>query len=124
VNLFDGDEEASRDELALFIGERLTEAGIWESPRVSDGISTLRAVERTHCSVRFCGQIWDIGQTLHTFWLDIEQSNNDLAWTLHFDPLIDSPRRARNIGYALAHPDEVEWRSTLSGRLEANWGTR
>ncbi len=117
MSWFNGDEETSRDELALFIGKRLTEAGIWESPRVSDGISTLRAVERTQCCVRFCGQIWDIGQTLHTFWLDIEQSNDELAWTLHFDPLVDSPRRARNIGLALADPNEVEWRATLSGKL-------
>jgi len=105
--------------LDVFIGERLTDAGIWRSARVSDGISAMRTVEKSQSHARFCGQIWDIDQTLHTFWLDIESSNDDVDWTLYFDPVEDSPRHARNLVYALARPDEVDWRVTLSGRLKA-----
>jgi hypothetical protein len=118
-HLFDPQTEVSRSELESFIGNRLADAGAWDAPRTSDGISVLCEIERTDFVARFCGQIWSIDQTLHTFWLDIERSHDELGWTLYFDSLIDSPRRARNAGYALTRPDEVEWRVTLSGRLKA-----
>jgi hypothetical protein len=106
------------EELDAFIGERLADAGVWRPARVSDGISALRTVEQSQSRARFCGQIRDIDETLHTFWLDIESSNDDTNWTLYFDPIEDSPRRARNLVNALSHPDEVDWRGTLSGRLK------
>jgi hypothetical protein len=106
------------EELDVFIGERLADAGVWRSARVSDGISAMRTVEKSQSRARFCGQIWDIDQTLHTFWLDFETSNDDIDWTLYFDPIEDSPRRVRNLFYTLSRPDEVDWRVTLSGRLK------
>jgi hypothetical protein len=106
------------EELDVFIGERLADAAVWRSARVSDGIGVMRTVEKSQSRARFCGQIWDIDQMLHTFWLDIESSNDDIDWTLYFDPIEDAPRRARNLVYALSRPDEVDWRVTLSGRLK------
>jgi len=105
------------EELDAFIGERLADAGVWRSARVSDGISALRTLEKNQSRARFCGQIWHIDQTLHTFWLDIESSNDHIDWTLYFDPIEDSPRNARNLVHSLSRPDEVDWRVTLSGRL-------
>jgi hypothetical protein len=62
-------------------------------PRTSDGISLLREVERTFSLVRVCGQIWEISQTRHTFWLDVERVGQELHWTLYFDPCeLRSPR--------------------------------
>lgn len=101
----------------MFIGERLTDAGVWRSARISDGIGAMRTVEKSQSHARFCGQIWDIDQTLRTFWLDFANSNDDIEWTLYFDPIETSPRRARNLVHALARPDEVDWRVTLSGRF-------
>ena len=106
------------EELDVFIGERLADAAVWRSARVSDGIGVMRTVEKSQSRARFCGQIWDIDQMLHTFWLDIESSNDDIDWTLYFDPIEDAPRRARNLVYALSRPDEEDWRVTLSGRLK------
>jgi hypothetical protein len=117
LRLFDPESEVSRSELESFIGNRLADAGVWDA-RTSDGISLLREIERTDVLARFCGQIWSIDQTLHTFWLDIERLRHELDWTLYFDALIDSPRAARNAGYALARPDEAEWQVTLSGRVK------
>jgi hypothetical protein len=79
-------------------------------------IYLLREVERTVALVRFCGQVWDIDQTLHTFRLDVERVDQELQWRLHFDPIIDSRRRTRNAAYALTGPEVVEWRVTLSGK--------
>jgi hypothetical protein len=118
LDFFETNQEISRQELESFIGERLTDAGVWKAPRTSDGISLLREVERAVALVRFCGQIWQIDQTLHTFWLDVERVEQELRWTLYFDPIIDSPRRARNAAYSVTGPEVVEWRVTVSGKIQ------
>jgi hypothetical protein len=117
LNFFEPNQEISRQELESFIGERLTDASVWEAPRTSDGIRLLREVERTVALMRFCGEIWEIDQTLHTFWLDVERVDQELKWRLYFDTIIDSPRRARNAAYALTRPEDAAWRVTLSGKI-------
>jgi hypothetical protein len=117
VNFFDAEQEIPGLALEIFIGERLCEAGIWESPRTSDGFHLLREIERTPNHTRLCGQIWEIvHQTLHTFWLDVER-RDDVRWTLYFDTVTSSPRRDRNLAYVLERPEDVEWRVTLTGAI-------
>lgn len=69
--------------------------------------------------MRLCRQIWEIDQTLHTFWLNVERVDQELQWTLYFDAIIDSPRRARNAGYAPSRAEVVEWRVTSLGKIQA-----
>jgi hypothetical protein len=122
VEFFDTQHEISNSQLESFLGDRLHEAGVWESPRSSDGISALREIERTSVRARLCGQIWEIvEQSLHAFWLDVERSADDVRWTLYFGAIVDSPRRARNAAYALSDPGEVEWNVTLSGSFKAGF---
>ena len=39
------------EELDVFIGERLADAGVWRSARVSDGISAMRTVEKANLAL-------------------------------------------------------------------------
>jgi hypothetical protein len=98
----------------------LFDAGVWTSPRESDGIQSLRVIERSPGRLRVCGKIWDIGQTLHPFWLDIEdrEASGSTEWTLHFDIDENSTgrRRARHAPDVIREPGEVSWVHTLTGR--------
>jgi hypothetical protein len=87
------------DALDRFVGTCLTDAGLWESPRTSDGISDIvRVVERSPQRLRVSGRIWSIDQVLHTFWLELQRapSGDDMIWCLYFDIAESSPRRTRN----------------------------
>jgi hypothetical protein len=70
--------------------------------------------------LRACGKIWEIDQTQHVFWVDVEwdRGTSQVVWTLFFD--VDdralTPRRARHVADVVMDPGEVEWRTTLSGR--------
>ena len=58
------------DLLESFVAGTLADAGVWSSPRVSDGLVAYRIVERGPTRVRVCGRIWEIDQTQRSFWLD------------------------------------------------------
>jgi hypothetical protein len=109
-----------RDAIELFIARALFDAGIWSSPRTSDGIPSYRVLEQGLTRVRVCGQIWQIDQTVHLFWLDIERraAPESSTWTLHFD--IDatsmSARRARQAFDVIQDPADITWVHTLAGR--------
>lgn len=112
-----------REPLESFISHRLHEAGVWSSPRASDGISSYRVVERGPGRVRLCGRIWEIDQTQHSFCLDVEwqeEAQSGAIWRLFFD--IDdtamSPRRARLAIDAIDDPTQVQWRVALTGRTD------
>jgi hypothetical protein len=103
------------DALDWFVGSCLADAGLWESPRTSDGISNIdRVIERTPDALRVCGRIWNIAQTIHTFWLEIARDNDRFCWFLYFD-IAESSRRARNAVDNQAVPDEIEWVARIAG---------
>jgi hypothetical protein len=109
--------------LESFIAARLHDAGVWSSPRLSDGVASVRVVERGPDLLRVCGEIWEIAQTRHSFWLDFiwdRGTEHGASWTLFFD--IDStgvsPRRARHALDLLRDPGELPWRITVTGREE------
>jgi hypothetical protein len=53
---------------------------------------------------------------LHSFWLDVERAPDaSVNWTLYFDPIAASERRARNAIDAIDDPGEVEWMTFGSG---------
>ena len=106
--------------LDRFISERLAEAGVWPSPRTSDGLMTLRVVEREPERVRVCGSIYEISQELHPFWLDLAASPSPgwLEWILHFDLDGLSPRHRRDAIFLAARAEELDWVTVLSGSIE------
>lgn len=111
-----------REALESFISDRLHEAGVWSSPRVSDGVSSYRVVERGPGRIRLCGRIWEIGQTQRSFCVDVEWHDDPpgAIWKLFFDidDVAMSPRRARLAIDAIDDPTHVPWRVALTGRTE------
>jgi hypothetical protein len=114
--------ENPRDYVEQFVASRLAEGDVWDSPRVSDGVSLCRLIERAPERVRICGKIWEIDpQIERSFWLDVEWhhgSQREANWTLYFD--IDvallSARRARHAAVVIAEPGEVAWHVVLTGK--------
>jgi hypothetical protein len=118
----DGESDVAAT-LAAFVSQRLFEAGVWSSPRVSDGVSSYRVMERGRGALRLCGRIWDIDQSQHSFWLDLEWEPGDKQganWKLFFgvDETAMSPRRARLAIDCIEAPNQVTWRVALTGRAE------
>jgi hypothetical protein len=106
--------------LESFIADRLCEAGVWSSPRVSDGIASLRVVERGPDLLRVCGEVWQIDQTRHSFWLTVtwdHEAQHRAVWALFFD--VDTtgiaPRRTRHAIDLLQDPGDVAWQLALTG---------
>lgn len=115
---------ASGDTGALesFLGARLFETGIWESPRACDGIEHLRVVRNDPRFVSLSGRIFTIDQILHSFWLDLEARDACVAWSLHLDVVASSSRRARHAADACDHAADLQWRVSLAGRAEVREG--
>jgi hypothetical protein len=113
-------ESDARGWLEQFVSRALADAGVWSSPRVSDGVMSYRMVDRASTRMRMNGRIWDIDQKLHPFWLDVERGGAPGApatWTLYFD--IDtaslSPRRARKVLDTIQDPTDIAWVVKLTG---------
>jgi hypothetical protein len=106
------------DALDWFIGSCLCEGGIWEHQRTSDGISAIRVLERGPETLRVAGQIWEINQSRHMFWLELERDDvpDRFAWVLHFDVIETSARRARNALSNHEDAEEIEWRAKVMGQ--------
>ena len=96
--IFPLSEPDETDALDAFISERLCEAGVWSSPRRSDGIQRVRVLEFESACVRVCGWIYEIDQTSHSFWLDLqrEASGTSVSWALYFNAIASTPRGTRN----------------------------
>jgi hypothetical protein len=63
-----------------------------------------------------CARIYEIDdQSLHTFWLEVKRDVDRISWSLYFDPIATSPRRAYNAVHNHDRPEDIEWRATLSG---------
>jgi hypothetical protein len=115
-------EPGRTDALDWFIGSCLCEGGIWESPRTSDGINAIeRVLERGPAALRVAGRIWEIDQSLHTFWLELKRNDGSdrFAWSLYFDVIETSARRARNALSSHEDAEEIEWRAKLMGQATA-----
>lgn len=109
--------------LERFIGERLAEAGIWDSTRTSDGIEQVRLIRHDPRRVSLVGRLWEIDQTLRSFWLEVERTDGDgIAWTLYFD-VLGTARQVRNALLVHDATDEIEWRVTLTGMAEGRVGS-
>jgi hypothetical protein len=108
------------DALDLFVGRCLTSAGIWEHPRTSDGITSIERVFERGCGgIGICARIWEIDdQSLHQFWLEIrrEADSDHIAWSLYFDVIESSRRRALDAVHNHDSADSIEWRAKLAGR--------
>jgi hypothetical protein len=106
------------DALDWFIGSCLCEGGIWEHPRTSDGISAIRVLERGPDVLRVTGRIWEINQSVHTFWLELKRDDETdrFRWLLHFDVIETSARRARDAHSNHEDAEEIEWRARLMGQ--------
>ena len=113
-------EGSSADTLERFIADVLHQGGVWDTPRVSDGISTWRVAEHGATRVRLAGRIWEIPQEFRSFWLDLEREGlrpEQVKWTLYFDsvPGRRSPRRASDAIDIIEVPEQADWRVTLMG---------
>jgi len=113
ITLFDDDTGP----LEQFIGARLVAAGLWHSARTSDGIASVRVLERGPAIVRLCGHMYTIDQTLHAFWLELvpEGGACSVRWTLYFGIDEPSARRRRDAILVHDHPEDLDWNVTLSG---------
>jgi hypothetical protein len=112
------------DVLDSFISNRLFEAGVWESPPTSDGIVSLRVVTCEANCLSVCGRIFEIDQTLHSFWLDLtcEGSANGVSWAVYFDPIAGSQRCERNAIDTYDRAEDLIWRVALSGLADVRDG--
>lgn len=104
------------DALDWFIGSCLCEGGIWKHPRTSDGISAVRVLEHGADNLRVAGQIWEINQSLHAFWLEIARDTTlgRFAWVLYFD--VTSARRALHAHVDNENAEDVDWSAKLTGQ--------
>jgi hypothetical protein len=113
--------------LEAFVADRLYASGVWSSPRMSDGVSAVRAVEDGPDRARIAGRIWAIDQTLHSFWIDAERDGtraDRISWTMYFelDPSALTARQLRDATYVLEDPLQARWRTVLSGYAIARDG--
>jgi len=70
------------------------------------------------------GCIFEIDQTQHASWLDLDtEGAASIAWSLRFDVVASSPRRARDAIDVIADPDEVAWRVHLAGTATVEGAT-
>jgi hypothetical protein len=108
------------DALDLFVGQCLTSAGVWTHPRTSDGIPSIdRVFDRGPDGIGVCARIYEIDdQSLHTFWLEIKRdaAAGQILWSLYFDVIEASKRRAQNAVQNHDRAEDINWRATLSGK--------
>jgi hypothetical protein len=107
------------DELERFLGEALHAAGVWSSPRDSDGVHARAFDALADGGLQVRGQIWTVeDQVLHSVWLVFEpvaESAGKLRWTLYFDVDAPSPRKRRDAWDLAARPEDITWHTTIHG---------
>jgi hypothetical protein len=112
-----GLDDDGDDRLGEFVSQRLFEAGVWPSPRTSDGVLYVRTVEDEVDTMRLCGLIYRIEQTVHAFWLELAAgtSPGEVAWSLWFELVGGSAQKQRNAIDLASRTDELEWEVALAG---------
>ena len=89
-------EPGHTDALDWFISSCLYDGGIWESPRTSDGIHSTRVLAHASDELRVYGRIWELDQSLHTFWLELKRDGSgEGEATIQDDKLTIVPRSTR-----------------------------
>jgi hypothetical protein len=109
--------DAAPEALELFIARVLHRGGVWEHPRRSDGIEGWRAVERSPSLLRLGGRIFEIDQSLHTFWLELEAGIGaaSVQWRLYFDVVGRPFQRVADALDVLDSAEQADWRLALAG---------
>lgn len=111
-------EGGRTDALDAFVSACLCDAGVWATPRESDGIPTVdRVLERGPARLRVCARIYTIDQTLHPFWLEVERdpSGERATWILYLDVVERSERQAQRALATCDRPEDLAWRVILAG---------
>jgi hypothetical protein len=105
------------DALDLFVSTCLASGRVWDRPRKSDGISNIdRVFERGPDGIGVCARIYEIDdQSLHTFWLEIKRDVDGITWSLHFDVIETSTRRAYDAVHSRDRAEDIDWRARLTG---------
>jgi hypothetical protein len=105
--------------LDWFVGSCLTESGVWDFGRTSDGINGFGHVfEPDHDSVSLWGRVWEVTrQTLHVFWLEVKREGADdrFAWFLYLDVTESSARRQQAPLDRHDNTEDLEWRVKIEG---------
>ena len=118
LGLADGDT----DSLERFVAGLLAEAGIWRSPRVSDGVQGATWA-REPGRLRVRGRIFTVEQRLHQLWLElVDEGGGRVGWALYFDPPASSSRRGRHAIEAADRAEDVAWSGHLVGAAEVRDG--
>ena len=69
-----------------FVAACLCAAGVWKSPRVSDGLASSRSLLNKPDCVQLCGRIYEIDdQKLHPFFLSVTREAERVRWELRYD---------------------------------------
>ncbi|MEO6773556.1 MAG: hypothetical protein ABI467_11120 [Kofleriaceae bacterium] len=82
----------------------------------------LRVVEARADFVRLVGSIYDIDQSVHSFWLAIAVTDHGIGWTLQVGTVGLSPRRTRDAHFNYDYPEEVEHAALDFGSAEVRDG--
>ena len=101
-----------------FLAARLVEAGVWNSVRVSDGVTFVRVVERTAEVLELCGSLFTVTQVQQTFWVSLRRTGDAVEWKLFLD-VVGTERFRRHALELCSHADEVSWSVSLAGRMPA-----
>lgn len=118
LGLADGDT----DSLERFVAGVLAEAGIWRSPRMSDGVQDATWA-REPGRLRVRGRIFTIEQRLHQFWLEVEDAGvGRVGWTLYFDPRASSSRRGCHTIETADRAGDVAWSEQVDGAADVRDG--
>jgi hypothetical protein len=114
------DSGEAADAIEAFVVDCLTAEGTW-SGRESDGIATLRVVERTATRASIAGRIWLVAsQIQEPFWIVAERDRSgDVRWSLHYGLPVDTTRRARDAVLVADSPDAITWRASLLGSSDS-----
>lgn len=97
-----------------FVAARLAAAGVWESPRISDGMVYLRVLHAAPSSVLVCGRIYEIDQSLHAFIFEAKLEGALMHWRIGYDR--NAPKRMPI--EVCEHFELSEWKFVLEGTSE------
>ena len=105
---------ASQEDMSAledFVAARLAAGGVWESPRVSDGMVYLRVIHAAPSSVLVCGRIYEIDQSLRAFIFEAKLEGAHVRWRIGYDR--NAPKRMPI--EVCEHFEPSEWKFVLEG---------
>lgn len=121
--------DGGSDALEAFLGTCLTAHGLWDSPRVSDGIADTKVLEAGSANLVVVGRVWLVAdQQQETFCLALEVepgAGQRARWTIRYRLVGFGRGRARDLRDAwqlLQRPDDASWAHTVSGHATVRAG--